>query len=969
METIAILIATALLLTVFSSDCFEDLILYPEEKLIDIFDNVRAIDVAADNDTLFVINEDYKMYTKESRDSDWVRFSSAPPQSLDVGVATANNVWFVIDVAGNIDANGGYNRGNGPSSGFEKISAASDGAVYAIDSDGDLYKWCGGTCWSKTSGSNYEDIGVGAADNVWAVAAGKAYQLDTSGNVYYRGQVTKNGDHVPLTAVDVGEDGTVLFLDAHSNLWYYDGSDIARLCDSLPDPWTIKHIAIGRWGYKRIYVIAHHDEDVPWEEDLWSIFWESSNVQSAKKNGYYLFMGVPTEPENTPDKVTDVLRVRLISEERKAMAEDPGDFLSISVASDGTAMAVYNSGSLYRSTDVREGWSLVTDDGTFDVSVVSADNAWVTEENGRVHHYDGTAFVNCGMGYTEGFQKVAATSDDTVYVTDSDGCLYKWCGSLTGTKDCWAQQEEQGGYDAIAVGSSDIDTVWAIKNGEAYIIDTSANPVSAQNLGTIEGYSFKDIDVGDDGTVILLDSAHRIYYYRYSNNEFVEIDLNSDMLLQKITIGKWEPVYCGYFLAVHYVQDTDVHPTAIDLWAAVRDLGTEVFGGGDDHGYFLIGMCPQKSFSNDDTTLPILHWVVDGSFGVGGDDKYPECRLDSATTGEQSNSYGNSIGVRCCDGDEVGDNVVSTPDDCIQGVTWSVAKQTCEDEDLQLCTRAQLQWIRSDGYPAGTGTGCLFDGYHIWTANECDSRQQCISLYSSGYDQSGDESSITFAGDDLMTISRGHNIAILDATTFNVIDTATFDTHPSDAADVEGAAYLDAIPSDNRIVAIVTYIEAYRDWAIAKKLEEWGCPFDTAELAYGESFIFLGTPNSEIPSWQKCEFSGRYEDPVAYEVCLFPTSTSSAHTVSNAFLEIEAPMHVPDNAHHVYDLIDGLSPWVIACGCLFALIISFSVAFLSCNNCKPCAYRTFRFEPVQASDSDEASAFDALKVVSESVAD
>eukprot|EP01083_Nonionella_stella_P086490 240324_1 len=681
-------------------------------------------------------------------------------------------------------------------------------------------------------------------------------------------------------------------------------------------------------------------------------YWKSNTVGKLREETVALLDSVVSGHNTCIDCVNEVESFTVFS----------GTMNIISVGADGTVWGIMDSGALYRYSN---GWSWVNNGPLIDVSVGSANNVWAVSAGGYAYQWTPVGLDVKGRAPNNvHFMKITASANGAVYALAVNGKLY------TRSDNSWVLQTNNPGleWDVISVSShtASANYIWGLSGGRAYKIFESG---AVQDNGLSQwDREYVDIDVGSDGFVVALDVLGQMWFWNSDANDFDRICVSRTF--RSIRVGM---LYPNRIYALDMVNPSD------NIWrmSTVSELSSAIYGQQCialySRGHDQSGDKSSITFVDDGIDLMTIwrgHNIVifDADYNV----------IDTASFDTHS------LGVDADAADYL--NAIPSVNRIVAIVAWDSADKDSEISDILIdwgCLSESVHLILRESFIyLGTPNSEILP----WQKCEKSERYHdpidyevclpiysmihpCIALYSSGYDQSGDESSITFAGDDLMTISRGHNIAILDATTFNVIDTATFDTHPSDAADVEGAAYLDAIPSDNRIVAIVTYIEAYRDWAIARKLEEWGCPFDTAELAYGESFIFIGTPNSEIPSWQKCEFSGRYEDPIAYEVCLFPTSTSSAHTVSNAFLEIEAPMHVPDNAHHVYDLIDGLSPWVIACGCLFALIISFSVAFLSCNNCKPCAYRTFRFEPVQASDSDEASAFDALKVVSESVAD
>eukprot|EP01084_Bolivina_argentea_P230037 388086_1 len=142
------------------------------------------------------------------------------------------------------------------------------------------------------------------------------------------------------------------------------------------------------------------------------------------------------------------------------------------------------SRALYQNTGT--GWTLRDINGVGcrsrwqDVSVVSANDIWLisgdarvvlSDPCGRVYQYNTDTYVTTarGMG-SNPFTKVSAAEDGTVYVIDTAGYLYKWCGG----DNCWSKQSGYGtekGYEAISVGTE--NHVWALKQGEAYQISTT----------------------------------------------------------------------------------------------------------------------------------------------------------------------------------------------------------------------------------------------------------------------------------------------------------------------------------------------------------------------------------------------------------------------------------------------------------------------------------------------------------------
>eukprot|EP00746_Dinoflagellata_sp_MGD_P165381 gnl/MRDRNA2_/MRDRNA2_94606_c0_seq1.p1 gnl/MRDRNA2_/MRDRNA2_94606_c0~~gnl/MRDRNA2_/MRDRNA2_94606_c0_seq1.p1 ORF type:complete len:1140 (+),score=216.23 gnl/MRDRNA2_/MRDRNA2_94606_c0_seq1:110-3529(+) len=111
---------------------------------------------------------------------------------------------------------------------------------------------------------------------------------------------------------------------------------------------------------------------------------------------------------------------------------------------------------------------------------------------------------------------------------------------------------------------------------------------------------------------------------------------------------------------------------------------------------------------------PATYWTIIGRpkwATHSSGEKHPECLAATSTTSQQSNKYGNKLGVVCCDGSGVG----SRPG-CKSASTYEGAESHCESHGLQLCTRKEIE----NG--AGKGTGCGFDAYLVWTSTPCDAK-------------------------------------------------------------------------------------------------------------------------------------------------------------------------------------------------------------------------------------------------------
>ena len=113
------------------------------------------------------------------------------------------------------------------------------------------------------------------------------------------------------------------------------------------------------------------------------------------------------------------------------------------------------------------------------------------------------------------------------------------------------------------------------------------------------------------------------------------------------------------------------------------------------------------------------YWVDDGCYSkfTSGDFE------DYIPSGDfqDSISYTNVKGVRCCSLERNINTTCSTPRACTTGqnYTFSEAKSICEEQDKRLCTREELR----NEICCKSGGSC--DDYPIWTSTKQNREYPC----------------------------------------------------------------------------------------------------------------------------------------------------------------------------------------------------------------------------------------------------
>ena len=140
--------------------------------------------------------------------------SAQLPTSNLWGVNSQHQIWHLD--------NAQWNQVQGPSGAVvTQASAASDGTVWALDQNANIYSYTG-SGWQQMTGQ-FTQVSVGSAANIWGVHNGFIYQWNGSGFVLIPGEASQ---------VSVGADGTVWALN-QGNIWSYSGSGWSQVQGQL----------------------------------------------------------------------------------------------------------------------------------------------------------------------------------------------------------------------------------------------------------------------------------------------------------------------------------------------------------------------------------------------------------------------------------------------------------------------------------------------------------------------------------------------------------------------------------------------------------------------------------------------------------------------------------------------------------------------------------------------------------------
>lgn len=124
--------------------------------------------------------------------------------------------------------------------------------------------------------------------------------------------------------------------------------------------------------------------------------------------------------------------------------------------------------------------------------------------------------------------------------------------------------------------------------------------------------------------------------------------------------------------------------------------------GNPQTGMYPTGGCPTGTYSGVCPKQPL------------------ECRPKSEITSVTANSFGNALGVVCCEhGGGKATRLVGPNNKCISAVNWFEAFQACSQRSLRLCTLEEIE------HGAGRGPDCNFDNYLQWSMTPCEPATPC----------------------------------------------------------------------------------------------------------------------------------------------------------------------------------------------------------------------------------------------------
>ena len=191
---------------------------------------------------------------------EWKKMPNPPGTTLKyISVGNADNIWGT----GNNWKIYKWNNNKWkqmPGSGLDKISAASDGTVWATaSSNKSAWKW-NGSRWVQIHGKQLIHISAGSSNNIWGISPDKKIWKwqNNKWNI-------KPGSG--LDKISVASDGTI-WATASSNktIWKWNGSNGWKKMPALPN--NIKHISVG--STNNIWGINEKNLIFKWQNNKWA---------------------------------------------------------------------------------------------------------------------------------------------------------------------------------------------------------------------------------------------------------------------------------------------------------------------------------------------------------------------------------------------------------------------------------------------------------------------------------------------------------------------------------------------------------------------------------------------------------------------------------------------------------------------------------------------------------------------------
>ncbi len=381
----------------------------------------QVVWVSVGNDgTVWAVDINQNEY--EYQDNNFWRLS--PPQNspnlIQISVRNSNEVWGIVEhISGNSNIylyqnNSWRALGSNAPGDVISLSVASDGAVFGVNSNAQIYRRITDNNWQLYEG-DLAQIAVGDQDNVWAVdKQERIVRLVSNPNAWQRISAS-------LTQVSAAADGTVWGINANKQIYHYQGNNSWQQLSG-----SLDQVAVGSeqevWGlkdgtaYRRINgAWVNVDGSTGGSFGTLSIgqdmvVWTTRTISNENDlaficKGNTLWQTPPMQPDD-PTRGTPLKQISVGNAESIWCVNDnnqvflwngqawqalEGNLSAVSVGSDGTVYGIDSNNKVKRYLGDNEWREL--DKSLSQISVGNAANVWAVDANQEVYQLGGIRWL------------------------------------------------------------------------------------------------------------------------------------------------------------------------------------------------------------------------------------------------------------------------------------------------------------------------------------------------------------------------------------------------------------------------------------------------------------------------------------------------------------------------------------------------------------------------------------------------